>query len=1148
MKTKARMRSEVLERFRSFVFGPANGPDEFIEGKRGLTLQYLTGILFPQGETRANLNLDGIEEKNSADADSNNEFSGDAENPLSMANESLPSSVGISFVIGDDEEFSITLGGARYQHSYKSKFPGCKKPASGDVDFCFTSDLGKGCLHCGLHGESCSCSDCIASDYRKMWVEGYFRYPLAEQICDVKPLSYVYEVFDGLCQLRVDERHSGTTKNKKIVTVSLINAQKVDSDKQSARKNEVQKRIFQTEMTVSKESSFDAYESGHRVSSDIDEKILALQFSHQKTYAVGHGVSVGWPDEVSVNKISIDYLPTEHVFRPLFDQLVAAGRKFSAQSVFELRRLADIDLKEKNIRGFYALADHYETWVEEQEGMPVGDFQQARDELVGRMKKSLSRMRRGIALLNDRVDLYEAFCHANQAMLFQMAQTAGLKELRQQRQGQGLIWPVPAAESASPQSPHLNDVTITPSWRPFQLAFFLVAFAGLEEGYEGEGEKDRNIADLIWFPTGGGKTEAYLLLASYEMLRRRRRYRESKLGLGTAVLARYTLRFLTTDQFSRISSLMVALEKVRAAHNVYGEQAFTVGMFVGDSTYNKAEDAREDISKLYSSRDVKHRIIITECPNCGTDLLPPENSDPDEDSASMGPRVSGSTLSIFCTNRLCDFSRNPGLPVRITDQDVYSRPPTFLLGTVDKFANLATKQQMVRLLGVHPGTGKVQQVPPTLIIQDELHLISGPLGTITAVYEAAIDTVIRRCFTELGFEGMSAKYVAASATVRDAEKQVQRLAARDTAIFPPQGISSMDSYFAREDTSDATARLYAGIMAQGLSSTTSAHWVLGAALQSVRREAEESGKKEDYDWLWTLLAYSNSKRELGLINAAASDEIMARMRVCEAASGGDQESVKAPRKEEISSDAVKNIAQTRSALLIPVSESGQTDVREFVPCTNMISVGVDIDRLGFMVVNGQPKSTSEYIQASSRVGRSPERQGPGLVLTLYSPAKPRDRSHYERFKSYHGALYRFVEPTSITPGTRPALVRALHAAFVIAIRYGVKGMVENADAQKFDPIKSSLREALERFEKRLLATYDHTYIYEHNTIRHEVNYFKELWYLWAKTPPSLKYAGKKSTLSEKILLPRVVEASGIGMVPMTSMRGVDVEVEVKIDG
>lgn len=1136
MTDKSIRRSQALDRFKSFVFGPANGVNEFIAGKRGLTLQYLTGILFPQGETRANLNLDGVEENNSADADVNSEFSGDTENPLSMANESLPSSVGISFVVGEKETFDVDVAGARYQNVSRSKIPLCS-----EGNFCFTSERASGCMKCAQHGVTCECEDCAREGYEKMWEEGYSRSPLRDHVSELEPVASAGKVFDGLCELRIDVRPSIERPKSKVVTVSLINRQTVESNKQSARKSEVEKRVFQAELAISKRLPFEQYESGHRVTSDLEEQILALQFSHQKTFAVGHGVSVGWSNPIEPKEIYIDYIPTEYVNRPLFDRLEANDKSFSEQSIFELKRLSESSLKSECIKGFRSLANHYEEWISDQENLVVHGLEDAGFELVDRMKSALMRMRTGIDLLEEKTDLYETFCHANQAMLFQMAQSSGLKKLRNDRQGAGLSWPVPAAEKAAPQAETFENIGLNPSWRPFQLAFFLVSFAGLE----GSGN-DRDVADLIWFPTGGGKTEAYLLLASFEMLRRRRRYDPSMSG-GTSVLARYTLRFLTTDQFSRISSLMVALEKVRKTFPSYGDEPFSVGMFVGGPTYTKVSDAREDLDKLFVSRDVQHKIIVSECPSCGTDLLPPPNSDPDRDAHLMGPRISGSTLHIFCTNQMCSFSKQP-LPLKITDQDVLSNPPTFVLGTVDKFANLATKPRMVSLLGVNPGNGKAQRVPPSLIIQDELHLISGPLGTITSVYEAAIDSVIRRGFEELGFNGMSAKYVAASATVRDAEKQVQRLSARKTAVFPPQGISSKDSYFAKEDPNADTARLYAGIMAQGLSSTTAAHWVLGAALQSVRREAHEAGSKQDYDWLWTLLAYSNSKRELGLINAAASDEIVARMRVCEAASGGDQYSVQPPRKEEISSDAVKNISQTRSALLVPVSDLEQTDVREFVPCTNMISVGVDIDRLGFMVVNGQPKTTSEYIQASSRVGRSPESQGPGLVVTLYSPAKPRDRSHYERFKHYHGSLYRFVEPTSITPGTKPALKRTLHAAFVIAVRYGVKSMVDNAHAERFDPTNLEQQKALDRFESRLLATYGDQYPYERKTIHEEIAAFKDAWELWAKHPPALKYSGTMSTSQEKILLPTKPGETGVGIVPMTSMRGVDADVEVKIDG
>jgi hypothetical protein len=217
-------------------------------------------------------------------------------------------------------------------------------------------------------------------------------------------------------------------------------------------------------------------------------------------------------------------------------------------------------------------------------------------------------------------------------------------------------------------------------------------------------------------------------------------------------------------------------------------------------------------------------------------------------------------------------------------------------------------------------------------------------------------------------------------------------------------------------------------------------WAAAALLQA---PMEVLLSDVDLDAYWTVLAYHNSRRELGRTLTAAKDEVATRIKVIASGAAMTRE-MREPM--ELSSQMVKSMSEALDALQRP--HSAARSAVDFVPCTSIVSVGVDVGRLGAMLVNGQPKLTSEYIQATSRVGRD---KVPGLVVTLFSPAKPRDRSHYEDFRGYHESIYRHVEPTSVTPYALPARERTFHAALVALIRHGLQWPgAEDAGRVKFD--------------------------------------------------------------------------------------------------
>ena len=396
------------------------------------------------------------------------------------------------------------------------------------------------------------------------------------------------------------------------------------------------------------------------------------------------------------------------------------------------------------------------------------------------------------------------------------------------------------------------------------------------------------------------------------------------------------------------------------------------------------------------------------------------------------------------------------------DEPLYRRLPAFLIATVDKFASLPWVGVSGALLGGADrydatgfyGAAEPRQgnrlarslLPPDLVIQDELHLISGPLGTMAGLYETVIESL---CAREIGGQRVKPKIVASTATVRHAREQIQALFARPiTHVFPPPGPERRDTYFARTmPATEKHARRYFGVAAQGRNPKEVMRRVLLALMGAAERAWREAGgprnRDNPADPYMTVLGYFNSLRELGGARRILEEEVQNtlkrygdRRRLGEAQGLFRDRSSFSDVVELTSRVGTDKVAEARKRL-------GCTfhDRRQRVDCaiaTNMISVGLDIQRLGLMLVYGQPKTHSEYIQATSRVGRDDRR--PGLVVTLYNVHKPRDRSHYERFRHYHETFYRSVEVSSVTPFAARALDRGFAGALVALARHALPTM------------------------------------------------------------------------------------------------------------
>jgi len=773
--------------------------------------------------------------------------------------------------------------------------------------------------------------------------------------------------------------------------------------------------FFQPELIVrsgeSGKAVFLAHGHGALGVGDVDREINALLYRHVPEYAVGHNCAVDWEA-----KEGHDATQLQTVIIPSY-QILQLSPDPASPSVYQQMLFLSEAKAEDLVAGLNDFLDSYRNWILARENeipaLPAA-FHTVAGQNINRCHQTAKRIQIGINLIEQDPLIRRAFQMANRAMLIQRSRIEWIKSRPDNRTDQPIL--------------STNHI-----WRPFQLAFILMCLASISNPHD----PDRSMVDLLWFPTGGGKTEAYLGLTAFTLFLRRLRTRGQPEGYGVTVLMRYTLRLLTLQQFQRAASLIMACETLRRESlDDLGEVPVSLGLWVGGgATPNKLEQAQIALEKLISGEKVLegNPYQILNCPWCGTPITP------------RNYRV-GASMSILCPNAKCDF--NDGMPLYLVDDDIYQHRPTLLIGTVDKFARMP----WLSSAGAIFGNLQPKSCPPELIIQDELHLISGPLGTLVGLYETAIDLLCQ-------MDGCPPKVIASTATIRRAAEQAHSLFNRPVNQFPAPGLDVRDSFFAHQvPEEEKPGRLYIGIHAPGKSIKTTLLRVYASLLQRIFENNAELDLRDPY---WTLVSYFNSLRELGGAVRLVEDDVRERMKVIADKLDGKPHLRFLNDVRELNShtgsDEIPNILK---AMEEPASDHGGLDV---LMATNMISVGVDVDRLGLMVVNGQPKMSAEYIQATSRIGR----KYPGLVVTVYNWTRPRDRSHYERFCSYHSAIYSHVEPTSVTPFSSRARDRGLHGVFITLIRHLDPVMNPENAAARFNPESPVVQWVKERILERV---------------------------------------------------------------------------------
>lgn len=1073
MATSAEIRQQLVAGLRSDLIGPSwtDVARRHEQLKQPPSVWYTTGFLVPhvfQQEAERQTadhqltfaELGGEDDSNdAANRLERKENDDDANDSLDQANKRrtwFPSSLGMSFILERGASLQATVSWGDY-------IP----PSESDTD--------------------------------KLWVRSPQQVPKPITIegpgsSDDIPLEANPE---GLCLrwiARPAPRKLGYPSDQLSVSLFLLNK------REPPKANQIRYRdpltAFQAELSLHCPQGFPPRRDALQkvTNQDNDEALAALQYRRDFCFASGHNVAVitggiepDRPDRA--HTLTTTWLPTAEVRRVLPEPPSEA-----ATVPMTMEALADLAQSEQIIAKLQPMVKAYRHWIARQPTHPIEDpaLNETAKNLCSQAQDCADRIEAGIQLLSDPL-VREAFRTMNGVMA------------RAQRQRSAFSSQVP------PEQMGKASGTRAPGWRFFQLAFVLMNLPGLAAPQSERGRIDRDTVELLFFPTGGGKTEAYLGLAAFTLVHRRLAHPGIE-SAGVTVLMRYTLRLLTLDQLGRAATLICALElerleRAKGAHPYQlGDWPFEIGMWVGKAaTPNKLggpgdpdDKCTHAVLNRWKKRGGERPIPIETCPWCNRPLQP--------EGFHLLPPKKPERLEIYCREPRtpeakqefshmgpCPFHKAVPLPVLAVDEQIYRRLPCFLIATIDKFAALPWVGKTSSLFGTvshyqlptgaavagfwgpaEKTTGlKIPNgrlLPPELVIQDELHLISGPLGTLAGLYEAVIERLMRPTP-----DAPPPKIIASTATVRRAEAQIKALFGRGQArVFPPPGPERDDNFFSRTVPDPNQARLYAGISAPGRNLKgvlLRSYLGLMAAAQKAWDENKGMGANNPADPYMTLLGYFSNLKELGVTRSILEDELGAQLEDFATNRDLNMEGVENPfasRKrpempEELTSRvSTARISVTKDRLSKPYVDKERLDV---ALATNMISVGLDISRLGLMVVLNQPKTAAEYIQATSRVGRqlspNPDKNKSGLVLVLLNPNRPRDRSHFELFPYWHQTFYRHVEATSCTPFASRALDRGLPGVVV--------AMARHTETQLAPPKGAMAADALQRIKEQIAA-------------------------------------------------------------------------------
>jgi coenzyme F420-reducing hydrogenase delta subunit len=1075
---------DILERE---LLGPAGGPEELLPVSPRQV--YLVGHIGPVKLAEGRVDLSAAEADNlvevRGDAEGPHQHGGvpapaaddttaegeddDAEDAAPRQGLLIPASMGLRFQIPEDlDEFTVTASWGTYQSVKTEKVDKKGRPVNA---------------------------------YRRTPVE--IVEPIA--VADLTSGRTYTGALTGRVCLRIDV-YLDPQHGRRLVEIALCN------DQVTPPTIPVSEWLFQTKLYVSADGApvflpvRDVFEQ-ERPEHDEERRRLDLQYRNRLEFAIGRTCSVDWkvaPGARRASAVWTTWLPVAETPQTEFRAVAGALLDMGALAEATAQEIRD---------GLAPLVDGYGSWLDTQSATAAAlpaHLRATADDVVEEARQVHRRLAAGLEHVASHEDALVCFRFMNEVMRDQRIHS----QIAQARSADPRL----SFEDAQAQV----GAGPPPAWRPFQLAFILMQLPALTDPTDAVRSSDRARVELLFFPTGGGKTEAYLGLAAYTFaIRRRQGVVSSAEGAlegrdGVAVLMRYTLRLLTAQQFQRATTLVCAAELARRRDEAtWGSEPFRIGLWVGTDVSPKHWDDAEEQLQRANALGSGFRMTVLQvqrCPWCGTPI----------GSANVRADKPTRRVYVYCGDdlRRCPFAKGglvgEGLPMLTVDEEIYRMPPAFVIATVDKFARLAREGQAASLFGyvgrrcgrhgyVHPdyrgcdiktghnATGGLPAAtvrpvgrlrPPDLIIQDELHLITGALGTSVGLFEVAVETLAS--WQTADSRAVRPIVVSSTATVRNAGEQVRGLYGRRVEIFPPQVLDAADTYFSKDKPvgPDTPGRMYVGVSAQGVRLSSAEIRVAEVLLVAGQLLFDRCGSAADP--YMTLVGYFNAIRELAGMARYIADDVQNRVRRPRMGAGFPQRAGSYGRLvvgELTSRIASAEIGRTLASLALEFdpdhatsaavrqqiargTATGEKPARpaetpyDVVLATSMLQVGVDVQRLGLMLVVGQPKNTAEYIQASSRVGRDPDHR-PGLVVALGNWARPRDLAHFEQFRHYHETFYAQVEALSVTPFSPTSLERGIDGVLVSAARV--------RDGHRMDGLSAERNAGLVRNEQDALT-------------------------------------------------------------------------------
>ena len=992
IKDKYKTRTLVIERMKADLKGPYAGINEIIECPDGPEKEYVIAKLFPM----ASLASEDVIEEITAESRTTDTEVADVE---AKPNFDRISSAGISFYVKADVKSIhlniVTTYGRYKQIDYENK--------DNEENKKFVRKL----LKDNFKEEEIDNLDKkslkkFKKDLNRYWrredfddSHDPFELIIDNENCDAREVDEYRKKYKSL-SLHVKSRaKDGYLAISIFIKNELENSENYNTHQENT--------LFQFKFSVTAKNTHIS-PIPNQYSSHPSDRLNDFMYRDKKSYAVGHTCSAGWtnPEKNTKRAVYTEWIPEFYL-----PDVSATGHEsirtlsLNAQTLSLMEDKEIIDLLKEFLK-------KYETWVDNEEDafetLPE-IYKDVFDEQMNNVRHVTHRIFNSISFLENDPNALKAFKLANETM-YKQAIWSGIENYE---------------------------------WRPFQMGFLLLAL----EPTLNTNSEFRDEVDLLWFPTGGGKTEAYLFLTAVLLF-----YRKFERGSlaehdGLAMITRYTLRALTLDQFKRLSTVVMSAEIVRNEYlKKNGEKvplntSFSIGIWVGgDATPNTYQDAVEDTRN--------NHMVISECPCCKQALIWKDLDD--KFLAKVRNR-----------SQACEISKHlEFLPIHSIDEQIYKVVPSIIIGTVDKFVQVIRRPDEARKLFALDSELR----SPDLIIQDELHLISGPLGSMTGAIEFLIESYMTKNAS------LGPKIIGSTATIQRAEEQINSLYARQTTQFPINLTNPDDSFFSIIEN-NSPGRIYLGLSSVVANSATYLLQATASVLLQLLHDKEITQEpKNIIDYYSTLVIYFN---RIGKLSAAAitlQDDVSASI---EAYAKRHKEK---PRVYDSPEELTGNINQKELKLAFDKLDIKYPDNDHVsaLLASVMISVGLDISRLGLMLVDGQPKSIAEYIQATSRVGRNIV---PGLVITIYNEYRIRDKSHYETFNSWHQSLYRYVESTGVTPFAARARQKTLPALFISLclkeLGYGSEGqqkrhMISDADDVLIENVKTAILKRVKRID------------------------------------------------------------------------------------